>query len=147
MKQYQILLLPIFLLILSSCSALNEYYINNYTEAEILVTLAYSDEVMLPNDMPEITYGPLLESIKGGSQQSFKDKLPYQGTDNGTVQFSIPAKSTAFLGLSGGGDKLYTRMQILAQSNQLIIEGQEHRDYFKIKDNLIGAIVNVLNVE
>ncbi len=147
MKLYQLLTLSILILLLSSCSVLNEYYINNHTEAEILVTITYSNDAMLPNDGPQITYAPLLESVAGGSHQSFTEQVLYQDAGAGAIQFSLPAKSTAFLGMSGGGDKLYTKLQVDTESDQLIISGEEHREYFDIRDNLVGAIVNVLNVE
>ena len=147
MEQYQMLLLSVFLLLLSGCSVLNEYYINNHTESDILITLTYSDDAMLSNDTPQISYAPLHDSIVGGSHQSFTEQVLYQNTGSGAIQFSLPSKSTAFLGMSGGGDKLYTRLQVDTETDQLIISGEEHRQYFDIRDNLVGAIVNVLNVE
>ena len=77
MKLFQFLVFSTFLLMLSGCSVLNEYYINNHTEVDLLVTLTYSDEAMLPNDTPQVSYAPLIENIKGGSQQAFEDKLPH----------------------------------------------------------------------
>ena len=147
MKQVQLLFLTTLSLVLTGCSVLNEYYINNHTDSDVLVTIAYSDEAMLPNDTPQITYAPLLDSVVSGSKQSFESELAYQTLDDASVQFSIPAKSTVFLGLARGGDRLYTKLQVETEAGELVIDGTQHREHFEIRDNLVGAIVNVLNVE
>lgn len=124
-------------MLLNGCSLLNEYYISNHTDAEIIVQ-------MTPRyvEMVELLSGPLITDVRKSVRESLT--MPVAFTEDGdSVQFVIPAETTLFIGFSSGGNELFTQLELQTNGQSTVITD----DDFAVHDRLVGAIVHVLNVE
>ena len=119
---------------------LNEYYISNHTEEDLTVRLTplYMDTV-------DLLWGPLIEDIRRSARSSLQQSVSF--TQQGeTLQFTVEAKTTVFLGTSGGGGDLFSQLEITSRDLHLVMDGDDYTEHFTVRDNFVGAVVQVLNV-
>jgi hypothetical protein len=63
-----------------------------------------------------------------------------------TILFTLPAKTTVFLGISSGGSNLFSQLEVSSNDQHLVMDRDDYREYFTVHDNLIGAVVHVLTI-
>ena len=64
-----------------------------------------------------------------------------------TIQFTLPAKTTVFLGFSSGGNVLFSKLEVSSDNLYLIMDRDDYKEYFAVHDRFVGAVVHVLNVK
>ena len=129
--------------LLSGCGeVLNEYYVSNHTEVDLAVRLTplYIETVNLLS-------GPLIEDIQKSARSSLQQSVSFSQQGE-TLQFTVEAKTTVFLGTSVGGSDLFSQLEITSSDLHLAMNREEddYREYFTVRDNFVGAVVQVLNV-
>jgi hypothetical protein len=128
--------------LLAGCGeVLNEYYISNHTEMGLTVrfTPLYIETV-------ELSSGPLIEDIQKSTRSSLRQSVSFDQQGE-TVQFKIPAKTTVFLGISSGGNDLFSQLDVSSNNLHLVMDRNDYKAYFAVHDNFVGAIVHVLNIK
>ncbi len=129
-------------LLLSGCGeVLNEYYLSNHTDTVLTVrfTPLYIETVKLWS-------GPLIEDIQKSARSSLTQPVSFE-QEGETLQFIVPAKTTVFLGISGGGNDLFSQLNVNSNNLQLAMDRDDYKQYFAVHDNFVGAVVHVLNVK
>jgi hypothetical protein len=127
---------------LSGCGeVLNEYYISNHTDSALPVTFTpfYVETV-------DLSSGPLIGDIQKSARSSLSQPLSFS-EEGDTVLFILPAKTTVFLGISTGGNDLFSQLELSSNGQHLVMDRDNYHEYFTVHDNLVGAVVHVLNVE
>jgi hypothetical protein len=141
----RILLLLVVMLssvvLLTGCGeVLNEYYLSNHTAGNLTVrlTVPYPEAV-------DLTAGPLQTDIRRSARSQLTE--PVAATQQGdTLSFTVPPNTSLLLGISSGGNVMFSRLEISGSAPPLDIEAEGSRDYFTVHDYLIGPVVHVLNV-
>ena len=127
--------------LLSGCQVLNEYYISNHTNSALAVRLT-----LLEMEQVDLSSGPLIEDIQKSVRSSLQQPVSFE-QEGETIQFTLPAKTTVYLGFSGGGEDLFSQLEIRSGDLRLVIDRDDSEERFTVHDNFVGAIVHVLNVE
>ncbi len=128
--------------LLAGCGeVLNEYYISNHTDRSLTVrfTPRYIDTV-------DLLSGSLIEDIQKSARSSLQQSVSFD-QDGETVQFEILAQTTVFLGFSSGGNDLFSQLEVRSNSQHLVMDSNDYKEYFMVHDNFVGAIVHVFNVK
>jgi hypothetical protein len=97
-------------------------------------------------DQVHLASGPLIEEIQKSVRASLQQPVSFE-QEGETIQFTLPAKTTVFLGFSGGGEDLFSQLEIRSGDQDLAMDGDGYKEHFTVHDNLVGAIVHVLDVE
>ena len=129
-------------LLLGGCGeVLNEYYISNHTDTALTVS-------MTPRyaEMVELSSGPLIEDIHTSARSALEQPVDFDQVGD-RVHFTIPAKTSVFLGFSSGGNVPFSQLDVNADNMQLVIDRNDYKEYFAVHDNFVGAVVHVLNVK
>jgi hypothetical protein len=127
--------------LLSGCQVLSEYYISNHTYEDLTVRLT-----PLEMDQVHLASGPLIEEIQKSVRSSLQQPVSFD-QEGEAIQFTLPAKTTVYLGFSGGGEDLFSQLEIRSGDRRLVMDGDDSAEHFTVHDNLVGAIVHVLDVE
>ncbi len=126
---------------LVSCGeVVNEYYISNHTDASLTVrfTPFYIETVALSS-------GPLIDDIRRSAHADLPQAVPFDQQED-VIQFEIPAKTSVFLGISGGGHDLFSHLEVQSSHGHTVMNSTDYGNYFAVHDYLIGAVVHVFNV-
>ena len=129
-------------LLLGGCGeVLNEYYVSNHTETDLTIRLAplYIETV-------DLASGPLIEDIRKSARSLLQQSVDYD-LEGETLLFVLPIQTTIFLGFSTGGMVLFSHPEVRSDERHLIMDGDDYREYFAVQDNLVGAVVHVLDVK
>ena len=127
--------------LLSGCGeVVNEYYISNHTDTDLAVSLTpfYVETV-------DLSSGPLIEDIQKSVRSSLSQPVSFD-QEGDSMLFTLPAKTTVFLGISSGGNDLFSQLEVRSNGQQLAMDRDDYHEYFAVHDNLVGAVVHVLNV-
>jgi hypothetical protein len=128
--------------LLNACGeVLNEYYISNHTDNEL--TVRFTPIFM---ETVDLASGPLIEDIQRSARSSLSQAVEFD-QDEDSIQFLLPARTTVFLGISSGGNELFTQLEAGSDGWQLVVDENHVGEYFSVHDNFIGAVVHVLNVK
>lgn len=128
--------------LLAGCGeVLNEYYVSNHTDVDLTVrfTPLYLETV-------DLSSGPLIADIRESARSSLQQPVSFDQMGE-TVQFTLPAKTTVFLGISSGGNVLFSELEISSNEWRSVIDRNNYKEYFAVHDNFVGAVVHVLNVK
>ena len=128
------------LLLFGCWEVYNEYYISNHTEVDLTVRLTplYVEAV-------DLSSGPLIEDIRKSARSSLQQSLSVDQQGE-TLLFTVEAKTTVFLGTSSGGRGLFSQLEITSRDLHLVMDGDDYTEHFSVQDNIVGAVVQVLNV-
>ncbi|MCB0192472.1 MAG: hypothetical protein KDJ65_11065 [Anaerolineae bacterium] len=141
-RQILIGIVALCLLLLSGCGeVLNEYYISNHTDAAL--TVRFTPRYV---EMVALSSGPLIEEIEQSARTSLEQPVHFD-QDGETIQFTIPAKTSVFLGYSSGGNDLFSQLDVSNDTIQLVMDSNDYREHFAVHDHFFGAIVHILNVK
>jgi len=93
-----IYLLP--LLFLTSCSITGRYYLRNLTDQPATVTILLNENVT-PDGLKSITlrYDDKVRNINFGMYKRFKKEIKLKQLDASRVEFTVPPRSTVFIGV------------------------------------------------
>jgi len=128
--------------LLTGCGeVLNEYYISNHTDVSLTIKLTprYIDTV-------DLNSGPLIEDIRNSARGSLPQPVSFDPQGE-VVQFTLPAKTTVYLGFSSGGNDLFSQLEVSSENRRTVMSGDDYRNYFAVHDNFVGAVVHVFNVK
>ena len=128
------------MLLLAGCGeVINEYYLSNHTDQELIVRMT-----PIFVDTVDLASAPLIADIRSSVRSSLQS--PVSSTREGDIlTFTIPARTTAFLGFSHGGFELFSQLEITTGDGPLVIKESDVGNHFTVTDWLIGPVVHVLN--
>jgi len=129
-------------ILLGGCAeVLNEYYISNHTDTALTVRLTplYAETV-------ELSSGPLIEDIHTSARSVLEQPVDFDQVGE-EIHFTIPAKTSIFLGFSSGGNVPFSQLDVSADSMQLVMNRNDYKEHFAVHDKFVGAVVHVLNVK
>jgi hypothetical protein len=128
-------------LLLAGCSeVLNEYYISNHTDGDLTVRITpLYIETVHPSS------GPLIQEIRKSARASLSKPVSFD-QEGDTNQFTLPAKTTVYLGFSSGGMELFRGLEVISGDRHLVMDGDDYKEHFTVRDNFVGAVVHVLDV-
>ena len=131
----------VLVLLIAGCTeVLNEWYISNYTDSEVEVrfTPFYTETL-------KMTSGPLIENMGSRPSGLVPDAVDHEIVD-GQVQFRLGPRQTVFLGISTGGNELFSSLELTLGDRRLALDEADQWEDFRVIDNFIGAVVHVLDV-
>jgi len=134
-------LVVLSMLLLAGCGeVLNEYYISNHTDTDLTVNLTpfYLENV-------ELQSGPLIADIQRGSRSALPQAMDFT-RDGESIQFTLPARTSIFLGFSFGGHDLFSHLEISSNDRHIVMDDRDYHEYFSVHDYFVGAVVHVFNV-
>ena len=144
MQQYSTgFIFSIAILFLAACSPLNEFYVNNFSDQPIQISLnlrhSYSDLKIcfFDKQIPAPSSGDAKKCV---AQQTMPTSL-----ENGMVSFALPAHTSAFLGTSSMGDLLFKKMIVTSDHQSIEITDQNYQTHFKVRDSFYGNIANTFD--
>ena len=120
---------------------LNEFYISNHTDMELTVRLT-----PLFFETVDLSSGPLIKDVRKSARPSLQQSMSFD-QEGETIQFTLPAKTTVFLGFSSGGNVLFSKLEVSSDNLRLVMDRDDYREYFAVHDRFVGAVVHVLNVK
>lgn len=129
-------------LLLGGCGeVLNEYYISNHTDTALTVRLTplYAETV-------ELSSGPLIEDIHTSARSALEQPVDFDPVGE-NIHFTIPAKTSIFLGFSSGGNVPFSQLDVSADNVRLVMDRNDYKEYFTVHDYFVGAVVHVLNIK
>ena len=128
--------------LLAGCGeVLNEYYLSNHTDNDLTIELTpfYPETV-------ELQSGPLIEEIERSARSSLPQPVNFTQTGE-VIQFTMPAHTSVFLGISTGGTDLFSRLEVSSTDRQIVMDDSNYHDHFSVHDHFVGAVVHVFNVK
>ncbi|MBT4511818.1 MAG: hypothetical protein HOC20_06380 [Chloroflexi bacterium] len=143
MKRNQCMIAIILLgsVLLGGCGEVyNEYYISNHSAESLAISLT---PFYIENT--DLSYGPLIEDIRVSERSALQQPVDYDQVGE-SLHFSLPSKSSLYLGFSSGGNELFSQLEISSESLQVVMDRDDYREYFEVYDRLVGAVVQVYNV-
>lgn len=129
------------LLLLGGCGeVLNEFYISNHTDEEVIVTMQprFIEQVGLRS-------AEVLETIERSVRISLDETLRFEQSGD-EINFVLPARTTVFLGFSSGGNQPFKALLVERGDESLEITPANYRQHFSITDKMVGAVVHVLDL-
>jgi hypothetical protein len=129
-------------LLLGCGEVLNEYYISNHTDVDLTVRLTplYTGQTVT------LSSGPLIEDVRKSARSSLQQSVSFH-QDGEAIQFTLPAKTTVFLGSSSGGNTLFSQLEVRSKDWHLAMDRDDYKEHFSVHDRFVGAIVHVFNVK
>ncbi|MEM7346491.1 MAG: hypothetical protein AAF485_19795 [Chloroflexota bacterium] len=128
--------------LLSGCGeVLNEYYISNHTNDDLMVVFRpfYPETV-------DVLAGPLIPEIEGSVRESLTQPLEVIQNDD-ILRFTLPAQTTIYLGSVTGGNDLFAYLEVTAKNWQIAMDDDSYDTHFAVHDNFIGAIAHVFEIK
>lgn len=127
--------------LLAGCGeVLNEYYLSNHTGAAQTVRMT-----PLFLDTVDLAAGPLVPEISGSVRGSLPEPVSFEQHGE-SIQFTLPAQTTIYLGFSSGGTDLFHELEVSSEERRLVVNEANRREHFIVHDNFVGAVVHVLDV-
>lgn len=137
----RVCLLILTALLLGGCGeVLNEFYLSNHTDEEVVVTMQprFIEQV-------DLRAGEVMETIERSIRTSLGETLRFEQTGD-EISFVVPARTTVFLGFSSGGNQPFETLSVNRGDDAVQISAANYRQHFSITDKMVGAIVHVLDV-
>ena len=89
----------LLLVTLTGCSISGTYYLRNITELPATLTIVLDESIVSNSgETIDLMYDNRIHKIKFGTYKKFKKRLSGQVIDSYRVSFTIPPKSTVFIG-------------------------------------------------
>ena len=129
------------LLLLGGCGeVLNEFYISNHTDAEVVVTMEprFIEQV-------DLRAGEVMETIERSVRTSLGETLHFEQTGD-EISFVVPARTSVFLGFSSGGNQPFETLSVNRGDDTVQISATNYCQHFSTTDKVVGAIVHVLDL-
>lgn len=127
--------------LLAGCGeVLNEYYLSNHTDEAKTVRMT-----PLFLDTVDLAAGPLIPKISGSVRASLPELVDFEERGE-AIEFTLPAQTTMYLGFSSGGTELFHELEVSSPGRRFFVNDSNYREYFSVRDNLIGAVVHVLDI-
>lgn len=115
-------------LLLSSCSVLDEWYINNETDETIAISIVPDS----PREgAPDIKTAPLISTFEPGVIQQLSQLTEYS-EDEGRVSFTLAPHSTAYIGGAIGGLTPFRSLDVTLAAEQINLNRQNAGERFVI---------------
>jgi len=127
--------------LLAGCGeVLNEYYLSNHTDEAKTVRMT-----PLFLDTVDLKAGPLIAEISGSVRASLEEPVAFEERGE-AIEFTLPAQTTVYLGFSSGGTELFRQLEVSSPGRRFFVNASNYREYFSVRDNLVGAVVHVLDI-
>ncbi len=137
------LVLCISFLFFMACSPLNEFYINNFSEHPIQISLSLSRS---HSNLKICFLKKLITAPSTGDYKKCEgNQIVPAVLENGMLSFALPARSSTFLGTSSMGDLLFKKMIVASADQSIEITEKNYQTHFKIRDSFYGNIANTFD--
>ena len=103
-------------LLIVGCTTTGRHYLRNMTDNDALITISFDNAIQISDSTnSRYVYEPKLKTIKFALYKRLKQNLKVIQLSNKQLQFTLPAKSTAYLGV-GQNTRLWGFNSITIQS-------------------------------
>lgn len=134
------LIVMIFFALLS-CSPQNEFYIVNFSDENLKVSLTPIDG---DANVQICFLTKVVSKPSSGDYQKCKQDQIQPTPEKGSVSFELSAHQTVFLGTSSIGRVLFSKLVLESKNNQTLITSENYQYYFKTHDSLYANMAHTL---